>query len=84
MKKININVPEEFLAKIDDFADQKHMTRTAYILSAVADRISTDEFLKAQPDITRKMQELTEALNEVAKSNDKDFAGIFGQERIDL
>lgn len=84
MKKININVPEDLLAKIDDLADQKHMTRTAYILSAVADRISADEFLKAQPDINRKMKELTEALSEVAKTSDKDFAGIFGQERIDL
>ena len=84
MKKININFDEELLAKIDDLADQKHMTRTAYITNAVIDRISADEFLKAQPDIDRKMKELTEALNEVAKMTDKDFAGIIGQERIDL
>ena len=84
MKKININFDEELLARIDDRADKKHMTRTAYITSAVLDRLATDDFLEAQPDIQKKMQELTDALSEVAKSQDKDFQGIFGQERIDI
>ena len=84
MKKININIDEDLLAKLDDMADQKHMTRTAYIVNAVIDRIQTDEFLKAQPDIQRKMKELTDALSEVAKNQDKDFQGVFGQERMDI
>lgn len=84
MKKINMNVPEELLQQIDDEADLKHMTRTAYILNACQKSLEADRFLRAQPDIQRKMAELSEALNEVAKTSDKDFAGIFGQERIEI
>lgn len=82
-KKININVPLELLAMIDDEADRKHMTRTAYMLDAIQQRLEIDTFLREQPNITKKFNELTEALSEVAKTGDKDFAGIFGQERID-
>lgn len=84
MKKININVPEELLNIIDEEARLRHLTRTAYILSACQQCIEKDRFLRAQPDIQRKMNELTEALNEVAKNSDKDFAGVFGQERLKI
>lgn len=82
-KKININIPHDLLAQIDDEADKKHMTRTAYMLNAIQLKLDADRFLEKQPDIMRKMQELQGALEEVAQNSDKDFAGIFGQERID-
>ncbi len=81
-KKININVPEELLARLDDEADMKHMTRTAYILGAVQKSLEADAFLRAQPDIQRKLTELNEALSSVAAMSDKDFAGLIGQERM--
>lgn len=81
-KKININVPVELLNDIDDMADAKHMTRTGYMLEAVKMKIDTDKFLTAKPDIMQKLNELNDALAQVAKDADKDFAGIIGQERI--
>lgn len=81
-KKININVPEDLLAKIDDEADQKHMTRTAYMLRAVQQSLEADAFLRQQPDIKRKLIELQDAMSSVAALADKDYAGILGQESL--
>ena len=83
-KKININVPVELLQAIDDEADRKQITRTAYMLNAIKDRLAVDTFLREQPDIQKKLNDLNDSLSEVAKFGDKDFAGVFGQERIDL
>lgn len=81
-KKININVPEELLAKIDYEADLKHMTRTAYMLRAVTQSLEADAFLRLQPDIKRKLIELQDAMSSVAAMSDKDYAGILGQESL--
>lgn len=81
-KKININVPEDLLAKIDDEADLKHMTRTAYMLKAVQQSLEADAFLRQQPDIKRKLIELQDAMSSVAALADKDYAGILGQESL--
>lgn len=83
-KKININIPEDLLTRIDDEADLKHMTRTAYIIRAVSQMVEADTFLRKQPDIQRKMTELSEALSSVAAIADKDYAGLVGQQTIDL
>lgn len=83
-KKININVPEDLLAKIDDEADLKHMTRTAYMLRAVTQSLETDAFLRQQPDIKRKLIELQDAMSSVAAISDKDYAGLLGQSKLDL
>ena len=83
-KKININIPEELLTKLDDEADLQHMTRTAYIIRAVAQMVEADTFLRMQPDIKRRMTELTEALSSVAAIADKDYAGLVGQQTIDM
>lgn len=83
-KKININIPEDLLTRIDDEADLKHMTRTAYIIRAVTQMVEADTFLRKQPDIQRKMTELSEALSSVAAIADKDYAGLVGQQTIDL
>lgn len=66
MKKINLNVDEKLLAEIDDAADRKHMTRTAYLLAAAEERLAADRFLESNPEIMRKMSELKEALSQVA------------------
>lgn len=84
MKKININVPEELLLRIDEEADLKHMTRTAYIIRATSQAVQADTFLREQPDIQRKVTELTEALSSVAAISDKDYAGLVGQQTFEL
>lgn len=83
-KKININIPEDLLTRIDDEADLKHMTRTAYIIRAVTQMVEADTFLRKQPDIKQKMAELSEALSSVAAIADKDYAGLVGQQTIEL
>lgn len=83
-KKININVPVELLQAIDDEADRKQITRTAYMLNAIQSKLAVDTFLREQPDIQKKLNDLNDSLEEVAKYSDKDFAGVVGQERIDL
>lgn len=82
-KKININVPEDLLAKIDDEADLKHMTRTAYMLNAVTQSLEADAFLRQQPDIKRKLLELQDAMSSIG-AIDKDYAGLLGQTKLDL
>lgn len=81
-KKININVPEELLARLDEEANLQHVTRTAYILRAVQQSIEADTFLRVQPDIKRKLLDLQNDLQSVAATYDKDFAGVFGQESL--
>lgn len=83
-KKININVPEELLSRLDDEAALQHMTRTAYILRAVQQCIEADTFLRVQPDIKRKLLDIQNDLQSVAAMSDKDFAGVFGQESMKL
>lgn len=82
-KKVNINIPLDLLRRIDDEADLKHMTRTAYIIRATTQMVEADTFLRKQPDIQRKMTELTEALSAVA-AIDKDYAGLIGQQKLEL
>lgn len=77
MKKINMNIDEDLLARIDDAADRKHITRTAYMLTACEERLAADAFLASQPDIMKKMVELKDALSQVAMNTDKDELSLF-------
>lgn len=79
---INIRLSTEILTEIDRVSEESHMTRTQFIEDACRQLLEAKRFLKAQPDIQKKMLELQGMLSEVAGNQDKDFAGVFGQKSL--
>ena len=50
--RINLNVPDELLAQVDDAAKAMYMTRTAWLIMAMQQRLQTDTVAKSLPMIT--------------------------------
>ena len=56
-KRVNISLPEDLLAKMDEAAEALCLSRSAYISVAVSMKLQQDEMMKQLPYIVHKMQE---------------------------
>lgn len=49
--RVNINIPDELLSKIDDKAKSLYVNRTAWIVTALAQKLQSDEALENLPEM---------------------------------
>ncbi len=67
--RINFNINDELLAKVDAKAKELSVNRTAYISMAVSQKLQSDDMVKALPELYTAMKSLGEKLkNEEKKS----------------
>lgn len=56
--RVNINMDEELVKKVDEVAKKMHVSRSSYIAFAVSQKIQTDETLANMPKLLDTYQEL--------------------------
>lgn len=49
--RVNINMDEELVKKIDEIANKMYVSRSAYIAFAVSQKIQQDKMLESMPDV---------------------------------
>lgn len=64
MKKLNINFPEDLLKKVDERAQQLYITRTAYIIMAVTQKLQSDDVVDALPEFKKAIEDLSKTLKD--------------------
>lgn len=58
--RININMDEELVKKIDDVASKMYVSRSAYIAFAVSQKIQQDRILDYMPELVQTMNNAVE------------------------
>lgn len=67
MKRVNISLSEELLQKIDERAAAMYLNRSAYISTALAQKMAADDALKNLPEITEALRQASAALDAADK-----------------
>lgn len=73
--RININMDEELVKKIDEIASKMYVSRSAYIAFAVSQKIQSDKMLDNMPELVQTMKtavELEKAKSDIATIGDGD------------
>lgn len=73
--RININMDEELVKKIDEIASKMYVSRSAYIAFAVSQKIQSDKMLDNMPELVLTMKsavELEKAKSDIATIGDGD------------
>lgn len=73
--RININMDEELVKKIDEIASKMYVSRSAYIAFAVSQKIQSDKMLDNMPEFVQTMKsavELEKAKSDIATIVDGD------------
>lgn len=58
--KVNFNLPDELVAQIDERAKKMFITRTAWVITAISQKLQGDVMVEQLPEILRKMQQESE------------------------
>lgn len=61
--KVSINVPEDLVKRIDDYAAKHSLSRSAAISFAVTDFLDGRQMLEKLPDFLEKMQAMSDMLD---------------------
>lgn len=73
--RININMDEELVKKIDEIASKMYVSRSAYIAFAVSQKIQSDKMLDNMPEFVQTLKsavELEKAKSDIATIVDGD------------
>jgi len=54
--RLNINMDEDLIRKVDEAAKKMHVSRSAYIAFAVSQKIQFDEMLSNVPELLKLLQ----------------------------
>lgn len=54
--RLNINMDEDLIRKVDEAATKMHVSRSAYIAFAVSQKIQADEMINNVPEILKMLQ----------------------------
>ena len=65
--RVSINVPDELLEKIDKRAKKLYISRSAYISTALAQKLQADDMFDVMPQILSKMND-----SELARIEEKE------------
>lgn len=65
MRKINMNLPDELINKLDEKAKSLYMTRTSYVIMALTQKIQSDEVVESLPEFKKAISELTQIGNNI-------------------
>lgn len=69
--RVNINMSEDLVKKIDEKAKALYLSRSAYISMAVSQKLQADELMKNLPILMQQQQELINKVKSTDKSTDK-------------
>ena len=58
--RVNINLDEELVKKIDEVASKMYVSRSAYIAFAVSQKIQTDKMLDNMPELLQTIKSAVE------------------------
>jgi len=56
--RVNINMDEDLIRKVDEAANKMHVSRSAYIAFAVSQKIQADEILCNVPELLKLLQKM--------------------------
>lgn len=56
--RVTINLPDELLSRVDKGADKLFISRSAYIATALAQKLQQDEVIEKMPDFMSEIREL--------------------------
>lgn len=62
--RININVPDDLVKKVDEKAKQMFVSRSAYISMAMSQKVQSDDLLDVLPEMRAKLNQLAESLQD--------------------
>ena len=63
--RVNINMSEELLNKIDEKAKEMYVSRSAYISMALTEKMKNDNALNSMPELYKLAQEILKKQNEL-------------------
>lgn len=69
--RVNINMSEDLVQKIDEKAKALYLSRSAYISMAVSQKLQADELIQNLPVLMQQQQELINKVKSTDKSTDK-------------
>lgn len=55
--RINVNLSEELIQKIDEKAKSMYISRSAYIATALAEKLQSDDVMNMLPEFTKVMKD---------------------------
>lgn len=58
MRKININIPVDTLSRIDEYAENMSINRTAAMLVLISQSLDTRDCMDSIKELTKKMKEV--------------------------
>ena len=67
--RINININEDLLRKVDEAADNLSISRSAYISAAVSQKLSQEQALESIPQLMEAVHSLLTATSALAEKN---------------
>lgn len=62
--RININMPDDLVKKVDERAKQMFVSRSAYISMAMSQKVQSDDLLDVLPEMRSKLNQLAESLQD--------------------
>ncbi len=62
--RININMPDDLVKKVDERAKQMFVSRSAYISMAMSQKVQSDDLLDVLPEMRAKLNQLAESLQD--------------------
>lgn len=69
--KISINVPDNLVARIEEYAEKHCLSRSAAISYAVSDWLDTRQALESMPDMLDKLKTMQEIAEKMGYDNFK-------------
>lgn len=62
--RININMPDDLVKKVDERAKQMFVSRSAYISMAMSQKVQSDDLMDVLPEMRAKLNQLAESLHD--------------------
>lgn len=62
--RININMPDDLVKKVDERAKQMFVSRSAFISMAMSQKVQSDDLLDVLPEMRAKLNQLAESLQD--------------------
>lgn len=62
--RININMPDDLVKKVDERAKQMFVSRSAYISMAMSQKVQSDDLLDVLPEMRAKLNQLAASLHD--------------------
>lgn len=62
--RININMPDDLVKKVDERAKQMFVSRSAYISMAMSQKVLSDDLMDVLPEMRAKLSQLADSLQD--------------------